>query len=139
MFNIKQYITHEDSEGFTFELPVQWTLHTNGGGYWSDVAKPVKVDRLTMFVSTVKDGDYYGDGDLGVHYDEATWDNATDGLIYTDKLFMDELRTCLAFEIGDGTVADTVEYSEQGMQDDGRVSCDAFELADWFRAQHIAA
>ena len=143
MFNIAQYIVATEDNGVSIKIPVDWMLRTNGRGYWSTAAKPVRVTALTMFVGTEKDEDgYYGDGDLGVHYDEATWDNEQDGLIYTDKLFMDGLRTRLAFLIGDGkgggAVGYTIEYSEQGMQDDGRVSCDAYELADWFRAQLVA-
>ena len=30
-------------------------------------------------------------------------------------------------------LADSVSYSEQGMQDDGRVSLDAFDVADYLR------
>ena len=129
MFNIAQYIVATEDNGVSIKIPVDWMLHTDGRGYWSNVAKPVRVTALTMFVGTVKDEDgYYGDGDLGVHYDTATWDNAVDGLIYTDKLFMDELRTLLAFELGDGAVADTVDYSEQGMQGVNYVSMDVGEM-----------
>jgi hypothetical protein len=47
------------------------------------------------------------------------------GLIYTDKLFMTELKellTSMGFDASD------VSYSEQGMQGDTYVSCDVGEL-----------
>jgi hypothetical protein len=43
------------------------------------------------------------------------------GLIYTDKLFRQELRAYLQAE---GYAGDDVDYSEQGMQGDNYVSCD---------------
>ena len=44
-----------------------------------------------------------------------------DGLIYTDKTFMNELRAELNFL---GLIGDDVTYSEQGMQGNDYVSCD---------------
>jgi hypothetical protein len=35
----------------------------------------------------------------------------------------------------DAEAAADVDYSEQGMQDEGRVSCDAYELAKYVRAE----
>jgi hypothetical protein len=46
------------------------------------------------------------------------------GLIYTDKLFMLELRTYLQTLGFTAAEAADVEYSEQGMQGDSYVSCD---------------
>ena len=47
-----------------------------------------------------------------------------DGLIYTDKDFIAELRMFLAQH---GLPGDDVDYSEQGMQGDDYVSLDAGE------------
>jgi hypothetical protein len=63
-------------------------------------------------------------GELCVHFNTATWDTATDGLIYTDKQFMRELKELLTVQ---GYDASDVSYSEQGMQGDTYVSCDVGE------------
>ena len=64
------------------------TLHTNGYGYWSNKAKAVDVTKLDLqYCNSERDF-----GELRVHFTTASWDTATDGLIYTDKLFRTELR-----------------------------------------------
>jgi hypothetical protein len=63
-------------------------------------------------------------GELRVYFNTATWDVNKQGLIYTDKQFMRELKellTTMGFDAGD------VSYSEQGMQGDTYVSCDVGE------------
>ena len=68
-----------------------FTLHTNGKGYWSDKATAVTVEALDLqYISNERDF-----GELCIHFNTATWDTAVDGLIYTDKLFMQELRAYL--------------------------------------------
>ena len=91
------------------------TLNTNGSGYWSDVAKAVRiVDMQLGYCSDEKDF-----GELCVYFNTADWDVEKDGLIYTDKQFKAELNAFLAQH---GLPA--VDYSEQGMQGDNYVSCD---------------
>ena len=102
-----------------------FTLHTNGRGYWSNTAKAVDVEALDLQYIT-NDKDF---GELCIHFatDELganCWDTATDGLIYTDKLFMSELRTYLQTVGFTLEEANDVNYSEQGMQSDNYVSCD---------------
>ena len=102
-----------------------FTLHTNGRGYWSTTAKAVDVEALDLQYIT-NDKDF---GELCIHFatDELganCWDTATDGLIYTDKLFMSELRTYLQTVGFTEAEANDVSYSEQGMQSDNYVSCD---------------
>ena len=102
-----------------------FTLHTNGTGYWSTTAKAVDVEALDLQYIT-NDKDF---GELCIHFatDELganCWDTATDGLIYTDKLFMAELRTYLQTVGFTLEEANDVSYSEQGMQSDNYVSCD---------------
>ena len=97
------------------------TLNTNGKGYWSSTAKAVEVTGLQL--SYINDELDFGE--LRVRFAAAMWDTATDGLIYTDKLFMTELKellTSMGFDASD------VSYSEQGMQGDNYVSCDVGEL-----------
>lgn len=133
-------------DGFTFNVSTDEVYTTAGDGYWSDVVKDVRVTDIGMFVTTENTADEgeeasYCDADMYVLYDEATWDNEVDGLIYTDSAFLanvqDKLRdTFLQMGISDADanmLAGSVSYSEQGMQDDGRVSLDAFEVADYLR------
>ena len=63
-----------------------------------------------------------------MHFNTATWDVNALGLIYTDKLFMSELRAYLQTLGFTAAEAADVEYSEQGMQDDSYVSCDVGEV-----------
>ena len=101
------------------------TLHTNGNGYWSNVATAVDIESLRLQYCNYE-RDF---GELCVHFatDELgsnCWDTATDGLIYTDKLFMSELRAYLQTIGFTEAEANDVSYSEQGMQTDEYVSCD---------------
>ena len=96
--------------------PAIATLHTGGDGYWSDVAKAVRITELRVgYVSDEEDF-----GELQVCFNTDDWRPDTCGLIYTDSVFMGELVEYLA-SIGLGT---DVSYSEQGMQGDNYVSCD---------------
>jgi hypothetical protein len=97
-----------------------FTLHTNGRGYWSRTAKAVTVEALDLQYIT-NDKDF---GELCIHFNTNDWDTATDGLIYTDKLFMAELRAYLQTVGFTEAEANDVSYSEQGMQSDNYVSCD---------------
>jgi hypothetical protein len=94
---------------------MQTVFNTAGDGYWSRVAKAVRiVDMQVTYVSDDKDF-----GELCVYFNTADWDVDTEGLIYTDSAFLDELN---AFLLAQGLA--TVSYSEQGMQGDNYVSCD---------------
>ncbi len=97
-----------------------FSLNTNGNGYWSTTAKAVDVEALDLQYIT-NDKDF---GELCIHFNTNDWDTKTDGLIYTDKKFMSELRTYLQTVGFTEAEADDVSYSEQGMQSDNYVSCD---------------
>lgn len=134
-----------NDEGFMFNVETDEVYTTAGDGYWSDAVKDVRVVAMGMFVSTAADEDERCDGDFYVCYDEATWNIDKDGLIYTDSAFIanvqDKMRDVLIGmgvddELANTLVAD-ITYSEQGMQDDGRVSCDAYELADFLRSYYV--
>ena len=97
-------------------INVNSRLSTNGHGYWSNVAKTVTVTGLDLAYEN-DEGDF---GELHVYFDTDTWNVDTDGLIYTDKQFISDLKTLLArLELGTD-----VSYSEQGMQGDNYVSLD---------------
>ena len=96
------------------------TLHTNGLGYWSRKATAVDITSLNLqYINDEKDF-----GELCVYFASDSWDVTTDGLIYTDKLFMAELRAYLQTIGFTEAEANDVSYSEQGMQDEEYVSCD---------------
>ena len=143
---MQNFFSVDGADGFTFNVAMEQTFTTSGDGYWSDVAKNVLVTDIGMFVTTENTADEgeeasYCDADMYVLYDEATWDNEVDGLIYTDSAFLEQVQEALfnalrELGVGEATakeVAYSVSYSEQGMQDDGRVSLDAFEFADFMR------
>jgi hypothetical protein len=101
-------------------MQVFTTLHTNGLGYWSNKAKAVDITQLRLqYCNPERDF-----GELCVHFTPASWNTATDGLIYTDKLFRTELRAYLQTIGFTAEEANDVNYSEQGMQDEEYVSCD---------------
>jgi hypothetical protein len=130
---VQQFIEYTGEEGFNFEIVVNKTFTTAGNGLWSNVVKDVFVESISMFISTVnEEGDFY-DGDLAINYTEATWDNAKDGLIYTDRAFIAQVHAFLINAGFDNEAVNNISYSEQGMQDDERVSCDANEFADYLR------
>jgi hypothetical protein len=96
------------------------TLNTNGRGYWSNTAKAVDIVKLDLqYINNERDF-----GELCVYFNTDTWDVNTMGLIYTDKQFMQELRTYLQTIGFSEAEANAVHYSEQGMQSDNYVSCD---------------
>ena len=116
-----------------------FTLHKNGRGYWSSKATAVTIEALDLQYIT-HDKDF---GELCVHFNTNDWDTKTDGLIYTDKKFMAELRVYLQTVGFTEAEAKDVSYSEQGMQGDSYVSCDvgAVFIAGLERLEpaHVAA
>jgi len=100
---------------------LQVYIPTDGSGFWSSVAKEVFVTQ--MGVSYLNDeGDF---GELRVYFDTDTWNVNEDGLIYTDKLFLETLKSYMVDMGYDGS---DVSYSEQGMQGDSYVSFDVGPL-----------
>ena len=95
------------------------TLRTGGGGYWSNNKTAVEITALQLAYTN----DELDFGELRVYFNTKTW-AWQDGLIYTDKQFMRELKELLTAK---GFDASDVSYSEQGMQGDTYVSCDVGE------------
>ena len=95
------------------------TLRTGGGGYWSNTKTAVEITALQLAYTN----DELDFGELRVYFNTKTW-AWQDGLIYTDKQFMRELKELLTAKGFDGK---DVSYSEQGMQGDNYVSCDVGE------------
>ena len=92
-------------------------LNTNGKGYWSNKATAVEiVDMRVTYVNDERDF-----GELCVYFNVDTWNTNTDGLIYTDKQWRNELQ---AFLDTHGLPGKDISYSEQGMQGSKFVSMD---------------
>ena len=106
-------------------IKVSTTLNTNGRGFWSRTATAVDVTKMDLQYCNI-DKDF---GELCVYFatDELgcnCWETEVDGLIYTDKLFLQELRAYLQTIGFTAEEANDVSYSEQGMQDEEYVSFD---------------
>ncbi len=96
---------------------MQTIFSTSGDGYWSNVAKPVQItDMRVAYVNDEKDF-----GELRVYFNTKFWNVEQDGLIYTDRNFLAELREFLNTHKLAGA---DVDYSEQGMQGSNYVSLD---------------
>jgi hypothetical protein len=110
-------------------------FNTSGDGYWSSVVN-AQVRITDMKLGYIDDElDENGRctfGELRVYFDTETWDVNEHGLIYTDKLFLKQLR---AFLDSQALAGADVSYSEQGMQGDDYVSLDvgAEFLDSWAR------
>jgi hypothetical protein len=102
---------------------VNWQLHTNGKGMWSQFEQTVTVTRVKL--TQVNDEDDFGE--LRVYFDTRTWDVNSIGLIYTDPRWLFELRGLMRSLGFTGHACEDIEYSEQGMQGDNFVSMDVGE------------
>jgi hypothetical protein len=96
---------------------LQVYIPTDGSGYWSSIAKEVFVTE--MEISYLNDESDFGE--LRVYFNTEDWNVDSDGLIYTDKLFLETLKS---YMIDMGYDSSDVSYSEQGMQGDKYVSFD---------------
>ena len=108
----------------TFDRRVNFVTKTGGRGYWSTVAKTVKINRVTLaWVSD--DGDF---GELRAFFDPKEWNVSYNGLIYSDMAWKHSFLTCMEKEFGfsPDAILD-VSYSEQGMQGETYVSMDVGE------------
>lgn len=101
----------------TTEIVLQKPIEvvTGGDGLWSNCVKLVKITKLSLTKYTY-DGKTWGS--LNAYFDPESWNVETDGLVYTDKLFLNDFveelseRTSLL----NGTAYFDLDYSERGMQ-----------------------
>ena len=125
-----QNVTREE-DGYMLEITVNKMFNTCGDGYWSEVAKEVFVESISMFIFADAES---GAGDLQAYFTEDTWNDSL-GLIYTDSEFLNCVHTELIKAGISIEAAEDVCYSEQGMQGDNYVSMDAYALADYVRTR----
>jgi len=88
-------------------IDINTYLSTAGDGLWSEHKTKVRITKLELIHS--------GESrfaTLNVYFDTKTWDVKKDGLIYTDKLFIKQLRDFLMKKGFDGVR--TVDYTDQG-------------------------
>ena len=122
---------HSDTKQKDISINVQKLFRMAGDSLWVPGGKegkgstsPVRITEITMHLNE-PDGDEADMDDLCIGFEKETWDVEKQGLIYTDTLFIADLK---AFLINAGFPEDAVDdicYSEQGMQGEGYVSCDA--------------
>lgn len=97
-------------------MKVDFVLNTCGDSLWSNKIKPVYITDIRL-VDTNEDDTF---GELRVYFDPNSWDIDNNGLIYTDSLFLDELKHELLVR----SISTEISYSEQGMQGADFVSFD---------------
>jgi hypothetical protein len=134
-----QNVTRQE-DGFMLNITVNKMFTVCGDGYWSNTAKDVFVTDIGMFVSTNNEADEgeeasYFDGDMYALTTAETWNEEELGLIYTDSAFLECVKAELIKAGISVEAAEAVTYSEQGMQDEGRVSMDAYDVADYVRTR----
>ena len=111
-------------------------LQTAGDGYWSNKKTTVLVEYIAL--NYCDDEDSFGE--LCVKFNTHDWDVETDGLIYTDSLFMQQLKEALMQNGFSKAAANDISYSEQGMQGNNYVSCDVgSEFISAFKANNTLA
>lgn len=99
-----------------YAVEVNATLHTDGTGLWSSRKAAVHITDLE--VPYVNEELTFGE--LCVYFNVNDWDREQHSIIYTDPLFLKELREYLNSLGYQGTI----HYSEQGMQGQDYVSLD---------------
>lgn len=90
-----------------------FTIETSGKGLWSREKRKVKVTGVHIG---------YGNREVQVYFSKKSWDPDEHGLIYTDPLFLKQLRKRLIENGVPKKVAQDIDYTEQGMQGDDYVS-----------------
>ena len=97
-------------------MKVKFHCWTNGSGYWTSVSKKTEVITLELTLAKKL-------GELRAYFSK-DWNVKIDGLIYTDKSWIQDLRLNL-FYLGFSMEAiQNIDYSEQGMQGHDYVSLD---------------
>jgi len=99
---------------------VNWQTHTAGDGLWSSSVSAVKILQVELAYCN-DEGNF---GELRAYFDTKNWDVATDGLIYTDKIWINEFRALMRSLGFTRNAVNDISYSEQGMQGDDYVSMD---------------
>ena len=109
-------------------MKVSICAKSDGDGYWSH--QPGRSIDITDLSVNVSDHTF---GELCAKFNPINWDVKQDGLIYTDKGWLRSFKHALT-ELGfSDDAANSIGYSEQGMQTDSYVSMDvgASFIVEW--------
>lgn len=94
----------------------QFYCQTYGNGFWSDVEKKVKVTKIAP------DTVWPGYITFKAFFNKSDWNTNKHGLIYTDSNWIRDFRKNL-IKLGiSPKIANSIDYTEQGMQGDNYVS-----------------
>ena len=91
------------------------TARTNGTGLWSRTAKTIRLTRVTL--EEVNDDCTYGE--IRVYFNRNDWNVDRYGLIYTDPMFLADLKEVFRAR---SIESSSLDYTEQGMQGPDYVS-----------------
>lgn len=75
----------------SYTMQLNTHCHTDADGFWTHAKRNVLVTELELIVHVVNPAVTYGE--LRVHYDDGTWNSSTDGLIFSDRNFLHELKS----------------------------------------------
>lgn len=96
-----------------FSKKVSWQTHTDGTSLWAEgVTKTIRI--LEVWLAYTNDEQDFGE--LCARFDTRDWDHQKDGLIYTDKRWIEEFRALMKTLGFSPRAVDDIDYSEQGMQ-----------------------
>ena len=93
-------------------------LETDGKGFWSRKKKKVKIVSIGSSDTYAK----YDTNEICLYFSKKSWDIEKDGLIYTDRKFINGFRKYLASKGVPRKITMDIDYTEQGMQGDDYVS-----------------
>jgi len=100
-------------------------LNTYGNGLWSREEHKITHSKAVInFYSDNSDLSKLEYAELRVFFPKKNWDIEKHGLIYTDRAWLRELKAYLRGVGFSKKAANSVDYSEQGMQGDNYVSLD---------------
>jgi len=103
-----------------FSKQVNWQTHTGGTGLWSKEKKSVQV----LGVELAYCNDECDFGELRAYFNTGDWNCNQHGLIYTDKIWLNEFRALMRSLGFTRNAVNDIEFSEQGMQGEDYVSMD---------------
>lgn len=99
---------------------------TNGTGLWTNRSANIKINELQIHhVSRNTEKLNVFSGELRAFFSTKDWDVNKHGLIYTDRGWLKDFRNKLILSGFSKKAANSVHYSEQGMQSKNYVSLDA--------------
>jgi len=94
-------------------------IHTDGKGLWSSEKRATKIKRIHIEETSGHEDDA-GEILLNVFLTKQSWDTDKHGLVYTDKLWLHDIRH--AFDDAGYDQWKMIDYTEQGMQGSNYVS-----------------